>query len=454
MMMKAEKIYSVSELNSTAKHCLEQNYPDINLEGEISQLQTYGSGHTYFTLKDRKSSIRCVLFRLDGLRVRNRLKQSLEDLIGQNVVLTGRLSIYTNSGVYQFIARNLKLGNEGTLYLKFEELKKELALKGYFSPDRKKKVPLFPKRVGIVTSTAGAALHDIIRVFERRNRNVTLVLYPTAVQGQDAARQIAGMIDLANKNKSEDVLLLARGGGSIEDLWAFNEERVADSIFRCEIPVVTGIGHQTDVTIADHVADEWQATPTAASEKISTPSADEILHNLTQAEISLRNLFLGKLNALSQRVDLAQRGLTHPQQRIDNYRNNFKHLSTRIGDLMIHRTQILSNRLNQSQQVLLAHSPQKRFRRYREQLFEYQTILTLHFEKQLEVNHSKMRELKYRLEGVNPTAILERGYSIIRRVDDHSIVRRSDAVNVGDKLSAQLAEGKLILDVDLIDHES
>ena len=416
--------------------------------------RTVRSGHTYFTLKDESSSIDCVLFRYYGSIVRKRLKTELSHLVGQSIQLTGRLSLYTGSGRYQFIANHLEIRDKGTLHIQFEELKKKLGQKGYFDKARKKSIPKYPQRVGIVSSPTGAALQDIIRTFERRNPTVELILYPTAVQGAEAAEQVAKAIDLANQRRSEDVLIVARGGGSIEDLWAFNEEPVADAIYRSEIPVVTGIGHQTDFSIADFTADQFQATPSTAAERISTPSRDEISASLSRSAERLQNLAFSKLNTLTQRVDLAEKGLIHPQQKIENYRNRFTHLASRIGDLANSQIQFQKNKVTAARQSMLAHSPQKQIQICRENLYSHQVILKLRIEELLNRNKASVAALKHELEAVNPTATLNRGYSIIRRVRDRSIVSQAKNVAVGEKLAAQLAEGHLLLDVEAADPEN
>lgn len=451
MLDQSEKIYSVSELNSEVKNTLERSYSNIKLNGEVSQLQTVRSGHTYFTLKDESSSIDCVLFRYNGSIIRKRLKLALSSLVGQSLQLTGQLSLYTGRGKYQFITRNLEIRDKGALHIQFEELKNKLAQKGYFDQARKKKIPKYPQRAAVVSSPTGAALQDIIRTFERRNPSIALILYPTAVQGAEAAKQIARAIDLANQRRSEDVLIVARGGGSLEDLWAFNEEPVADAIHRSQIPVVTGIGHQTDFSIADFAADQFQATPSAAAELVSTPSRDEISASLDQTAERLQDLAFLKLNALTQRVDLAEKGLIHPQQRIENYRNRFTHLASRMGDLMNRQIQFQKNKITAARQSMLAHSPQNQIQIRRENLSNHQIILRLRIEELLRRNKASVDALKHELEAVNPTATLNRGYSIIRRVRDRSIVSQAKHVAVGEKVSAQLAEGHLLLDVEAAD---
>ncbi len=453
MYDQSPKIYSVSELNSEIKNTLERNYSNIKLRGEVSQLQTVRSGHTYFTLKDESAAIDCVLFRYYGTIVKKRLKTTLDTLVGQSIQLTGQLSLYTARGRYQFIARDIEIQDKGTLHLQFEELKKKLDQKGYFDQEHKKKIPKYPKRVAVVSSPTGAAIQDIIRTFERRNPSIAIVLYPAAVQGAEAAGQIANAIDLANQRKSEDVLIVARGGGSLEDLWAFNEEPVADAIFRSEIPVLTGIGHQTDFSIADLVADDRQATPSTAAERVCTPSRDEILVDLNQYAELLQKLAISKLNTLTQRVDLAEKGLIHPQQRIENYRNLFMHFRRRIDDLLNNQIQIRKNKVASARQSLLAQSPQKQIQNYHESLSNQQIILKLHMEELLNRNEARIISLKNELEAVNPTATLNRGYSIIRRVKDRSIVRQSQNVAIGEKVTAQLADGSLLLDVEAVDPE-
>ena len=446
-MSNAEHVFTVSELNWQVKNLLEDEYSDIRIRGEISNLQTAQSGHMYFKLKDQSAEIDCALFRGTASRLRKLPETGLE------VILTGQVTIYPNRGRYQFIVSGVEIGNEGELYKAFLERKRLLEEKGYFADDRKQQIPAFPGSVGVITSSSGAAVHDIIRAFRRRNPSIDLLVYHTAVQGDGAAEKIADAIDLANKRKTEQVLIVARGGGDIEDLWAFNELAVAEAIYRSELPIITGIGHETDFTIADFVADLRAATPTAAAERVSTPSLDEIIDQLANRKSRLSDLIDRKMNELSQEVDIAQKSLVHPAQRIQNQQSNFELLRNR---LIHHTTELLNayaNRAASASQRLLASSPKSTVRLLGQQFGEIETLLRLSMSQRQNKLANQIQNLQARLESVNPESALNRGFSIIRRADDDSIVSSAGEMSVGDKLKAQLADGTIHGQVDSVDSE-
>lgn len=440
------EIYTVSELNAEARLLLETRFGTIRLRGEVSQLTVSQAKHFYFTLKDENSEIRCVLFASSIYRNKIRQKPKL----GLEIIVEGRLTLYESRGSYQFVVESVELEDQGVLYQQFLQLKHELETKGYFQENRKISIPIHPKRVGIVTSASGAAVHDIIRAFYRRNPTIQLLIYPTAVQGETAPQEIAAAIELANSREEVNVLLVTRGGGSIEDLAAFNHRTVADAIFDSKIPVVTGIGHQTDVSIADYVADKHLATPTAAAEHLSTPSKDEMLNSLSNLESNLLNQITFKLNRLGQRIDLAERSLKHPRQRIadlqNQFRSQFDRMSTGARNLVASRI----GEIDIIFQQLLNRSPATAIHLHHHNLDStgeklYRSIATLH-----ERHRVRLEALATQLETMNPSATLSRGYAIVRRKTDSSIVIDSNTVSPGDKVSAQLATGSLDLDVESV----
>ncbi len=442
---QSTRVLTVTELNRKVKNLLEQEFTEIRLKGEVSGLQTAQSGHTYFKLKDQSAEIDCALFRGTASRLRKLPADGLE------VILTGQVTLYPNRGRYQFIVSGVELKDEGELYKAFLERQRLLKNEGYFDSGRKRELPAFPNRVGVITSPTGAAVQDIIRAFRRRNPSISLLIYPAAVQGEGAAEQIADAINIANRRKSEDVLIVTRGGGSIEDLWAFNEVAVADAIYRSELPIITGIGHETDTTIADFVADLRAATPTAAAERLSTPSRDDLLEMLTNRETRLYSLISGKINELSQDVDLAQKSLVHPAQRIQNQQARFQLVENRLVHVAGEKLNSYSTRLMSQNQRLLAVSPKNKIELLGRKFSENKTLLEIHFSKQFGFLSNKVENLKARLESVNPATALNRGFSIIRRTDDNSVVSRVNTVSGGDKVRAQLSDGTLNLEVDSVD---
>ncbi len=442
---KSTQILTVTELNRAVKNLLENEYTDIRLKGEVSGLQTAQSGHTYFKLKDQSAEIDCALFRGTATRLRNIPAEGLE------VILTGQVTLYPNRGRYQFVVSGVELKDEGELYKAFLERQRLLEKEGYFDSDRKRELPAFPNRVGVITSPTGAAVQDVIRAFKRRNPSISLLIYPAAVQGEGAAKQIADAINIANRRKSEDVLIVTRGGGSIEDLWAFNEVAVADAIYRSELPIITGIGHETDTTIAEFVADVRAATPTAAAERVSTTTRDNLLEMLTNREVRLSTLMSGKINELAQNVDLTQKGLVHPAQRIQNQQAKFELIENRLLHITGEQLNSYSTRLMSQNQRLFAASPKSKIELLDRKFSENMTLLKIHFSKRIRFLANRVENLQARLESANPSTALSRGFSIIRRAEDNSVVSHADTVSIGDKVRAQLSDGSLNLEVDSID---
>ncbi len=442
------RIYSVSELNAAARKSLESQFDSIRLRGEVSGVTASQAGHYYFSLKDQNAEIRCVLFA--STVYRNRIKQKPEQ--GKEVVLEGRVTLYSPRGSYQFFVENLDLeqGKDGALFQQFLQLKKELNEKGYFLEQHKQALPHYPRRVGIVTSPTGAAVHDIIRAFNRRNPLIQLRVYPTAVQGESAPAEIAQQIALANRRNDVDILLVSRGGGSLEDLAAFNDRLVADAIFASEIPVVTGIGHQTDVSIADYVADKPLATPTAAAEHISTPSRDEMLQMLTNLASKLQHEISSKLNDLGQRVDLAQRSLVHPEQRITDLQNQFRACQEQLILLVKSEVATRNSAVQVSSQQLLNRSPASAIEFHKVNLDSaaitvQRTTTSLH-----DKLAAQVESLTKQLETMDPHTILNRGYAIVRHQRDDSIVTNAATLSQGEKVTAQLAKGSLDLNVESV----
>ncbi len=443
---RGAKIYTVSELNRLVRDEIEKSYSGIRLRGEISNLQKAQSGHRYFKLKDRDAEIDCALFS----RTASRLSQLPEE--GMEVILTGQLTIYIQRGRYQFIVSNVELKDKkGELYETFLERKEKLQKKGYFEDSRKKDLPALALRVGIVTSSTGAAVQDVIRTFKRRNPLISLMVYPTSVQGDTAAKQIAKAIESANRRSEEQILIVARGGGDIEDLWAFNEEIVADAIFNSEIPIITGIGHETDFTIADFVADQRAATPTAAAELASTPSRAELLEYLDSRQNRLCDRADRLLNDLAQEVDRLHKNLFHPAQRIETQQGKFQLLQNRLEYLTDKLISSHSALAAAERQRLLTHSPKIRIDTYRDRVSATRTLLDVHVGELQSRFSNRVENLLARLDSANPSSALKRGFSIIRRADDDTVVSQATNLSAGDKVKAQLMDGTLNCDVKSIE---
>lgn len=432
-MLTPSPVVTVSQLNRHIKGYLEQEIGIVYVEGELSNLSKPSSGHLYFTLKDAQAQIRCVFFKNRHITA---LVSKLKD--GQQVIASGRLSLYEARGDYQLIVDELKEAGLGELYLQFESLKNKLAAEGLFHSERKKPLPKIPKTIGIITSTSGAAIQDILSTLSRRFPLATVFVYPSEVQGAAAAEQLIKALEYANKHNSCDVLILARGGGSIEDLWAFNHELLARQIAASSIPIVSGVGHETDFTIADFVADYRAETPTAAAAAV-TPHREELLQ-LTNSLISRLHIAMArKLQSQQIKLDYLASKVCSPQQLIVGHWQTLDYLEKQ---LYVHLNQILSYKkqqvatcLNRIQLKNPLHYVQQikiRLQQIEKQLLQQMTLKIDLLRYQLNNNLST-------LHAVSPLATLERGYSIATQ--NGTVLYDTSSLASGDLVNIRLAKG-------------
>lgn len=385
-------VFTVSEITSQVKTILETSFPYVWVEGEVSNFKHHTSGHMYFTLKDDRSELKGVMFRRENRFLRFPVEN------GMKVLAQGTITVYEVRGVYQLIVRRMEPAGLGTLYLAFEALKKKLADEGLFADERKRPIPPFPSVVGVVTSPTGAAVEDIKTILSRRAPHVDLVIRPTRVQGDEAADDIVTAIRDLEDFGGIDTLIVGRGGGSLEDLWAFNEEKVARAMVQCSIPIVSAVGHESDFTIADLVADLRAPTPSAAAELVS-PSRDEILNILKESERRCRDSLLVRIEMAWQRLDAlaARYGFKQPRILLDRKRERIAGLGASLTG-----------------RVTL--------------------ILNLYL--------SRIEGLKRRLLGASPRGILERGYSIAYNPHDHRIINRVELLQIGKEFALILSDGE------------
>ncbi|MGO1694065.1 MAG: exodeoxyribonuclease VII large subunit, partial [Marinobacter sp.] len=315
---------TVSELNHQARHLLESSFMQVWVEGELSGFSRPSSGHWYFSLKDSKCQIRCAMFRGMNQRIRSIPKE------GDKVRIRGKVTLYENRGDFQIIAEHIEPAGLGALQQAFEELKRKLQAEGLFEVGRKKPIPALPGHIGVVTSPTGAAIHDILTVLARRCPGIPVTLYPTTVQGQPATAEIVRAIELAQAHGAADVLIIGRGGGSLEDLWCFNEEAVARAIAACPIPTVSAVGHETDVTIADFVADLRAPTPSAAAEKVS-PDQREMLRQINDREFRLTNAAKRAFQRLNTKLEHLSARLRDPRRELLEKAQRLDELELRLG---------------------------------------------------------------------------------------------------------------------------
>ena len=428
------EVLSVSQLNNRARLLLEDVFAGIWVEGEISNLARPASGHIYFTLKDSQAQVRCALFRQNAARVRQALRDGLA------VKVRGKVSLFEGRGDYQLILDAVEPAGDGALRLAFKALKEKLGGEGLFASERKIALPAHPKRIGIVTSPTGAVIRDIISVFRRRAPQVELNLIPTAVQGREATAQIVRALQRADA-QGYDALILARGGGSLEDLWCFNEEVVARAVAACVTPIVSAVGHETDVSIADFVADVRAPTPSAAAELLAPDSSELVqrLHNL-QRRLALH--MQGRLARERLRLEGASRRLRHPGERLRQQAQRLDDLDMRLRRAFNQQLANKRERLARLDARLAAQHPGRNLALLRQRLDGLATRLPRAMHSQLRSQRQQLGALAAQLQIVSPLATLGRGYSIL--LDERGQAVRSAAqTQPGQRLKARLGEGEL-----------
>ena len=437
----ANNIYSVSQLNQSVRLMLENQLGAVWLTGEISNFSQPVSGHWYLSLKDENAQVRCAMFRMKNLRV------SFRPTNGMQVLVRANVSLYEPRGDYQLIIESMHLAGEGLLMQQFEALKLKLAAEGLFAQHLKKNLPHFSKAVGIITSKTGAALQDILHILQRRDPSLKIIIYPTAVQGKDAATDIAQMIELANQRQEVDVLIVGRGGGSLEDLWCFNEEIVARAIFHSHLPVISAVGHETDVTIADFVADVRAPTPSAAAELVSrnqTELLQQLQYRRQRLEIALDRLFaekLQKLRHLSLRLHNQ-----HPQAQLRIQQQLITQLSHRLQQSLRHRWQKKAENLTALSMRLYKNPLPLRLQQYEQQLTQLKVRLNSHMNLTLSLQQKQLAHLCGKLDSLSPLKVLARGYSITQNQQNFTIRSMKD-VNVGEQIKTRLPDGDIISQV-------
>jgi exodeoxyribonuclease VII large subunit len=436
-----KRILTVSQLTSLLKGVLEENFEHVFVEGEVSNLAAPSSGHLYFTLKDAGAQIRCVMFRASSRALKFRPRDGL------GCIVRGRLSVFEPRGEYQLIVEYLEPRGVGALQLAFVQLKERLAREGLFDERHKKPIPRLPQRIGVVTSATGAALHDILNVLDRRFANVEILIRPVKVQGEGAAAEIAAAIADFNRYREIDVMIVGRGGGSLEDLWAFNEEAVARAIHASNIPVISAVGHEVDFTIADFVADLRAPTPSAAAELV-VKSKEELSeglaalgHRLDQAVRHRLAMNRGQIDALARSVKDPTMLLGHLAQRLDD-------LQERL-DLAIHgRIDRCSDRLSSARSHLRLTSPAVRLERSREMLISLVAKAEAGARRALDRNREAAAVNAGKLQALSPLQTLERGFAVVTLQPDAKVVRESDQIVTGDRLDLKFARGGAVCIVE------
>ena len=428
-----QPVISVTELNRLTRDLLERNLPLMWVAGEISNFKRYGSGHCYFTLKDAQAQVDCVMFRGRA----QLLGWQPQD--GTKVEVRALPTLYEARGKFQLSVEVMRRAGLGALYEAFERLKAKLEQEGLFDPARKRPLPRFPRTVGVVTSPQAAALRDVLTTLKRRMPGLPVILYPTPVQGEGAGSRIAAAISLAGARRECDVLIVCRGGGSIEDLWSFNEEAVARAILASPVPVVTGIGHETDFTIADFVADARAPTPTGAA-TLASPGRDELSRLLLQQAHRLLRVFRRGLEDRMQRLDFLSRRLVHPGERIRNQLAELRHFTTRLAGAWVRGLEDLGWQARELGLRLMANVPDVAGR-HRESA-ELARRLREAARRRWDAAATLLARLDANLLHLNPQSVLERGYSITESAAGR-IVREAAQLAVGEDVTITFARGRV-----------
>ncbi len=441
----ARPIITVSQLNRMSNAVLNQHFLSVWVEGEISNLSMPNSGHWYFSLKDANAQVRCAMFKNQQRR------QGVKPENGNQVLVKAQVSLYEPRGDYQLIVEAIEAAGEGALRRAFEILKQKLSAEGLFDARHKQALPLLPQSIGIITSPTGAALRDVLSVLKRRFAGISVIIYPVAVQGENAKYEIAQALAKANANPLCDVLILGRGGGSLEDLWAFNEELVARAIYTSQIPVICAVGHETDFTIADFVADLRAPTPSVAAEHAS-PDAQDWLARFCYLEKKLQQLMQQKLNQQQQALDWLGKRLQqqHPGAKLSRNIERVNGLSLRLHQAMLQRLQLKHSRLAMQTASLNQHNPAEQIISFQKHTQYLQQRLMRAMTHKLEKLNQQMGASGQTLQAVSPLATLQRGYAIVSKPVTGQIIRNIQELTVGERIEILFGEGRCFGEISSI----
>ncbi len=426
-------IYSVTRLNREVKAVLEGSFPVMWVKGEISNFAQPASGHMYFSLKDANSQVRCAMF-----RGRNRMLK-FNPQNGDEVLLLVNVSLYEDRGEFQLIVEQMEPAGAGALQRAYEELKQKLNKEGLFSQDEKKPLPDYPNSIGVITSATGAAIRDILHVIKRRYPIANVNIYPVPVQGDGAAIEITKMLDTVIQRNEVDVLLFARGGGSIEDLWAFNDETLVRKIFDCPIPTVSGVGHEIDFTITDFVVDVRAPTPSAAAE-IICPDVMNIKQSLQTFENQLKKIVSDTLNQFSLKLDYLSSKLMSSDNQIQSFKNRLKLALNQLSNRTLIHISKQQNDLQRLHNAISIQNPANQLKLQKEKLKSNTQQLINLYEERFKTMQTHVNHLKRSLDIMNPLSVLNRGYSVVT-LKDGRLVQSIKQLNSGDDIDIKLSNG-------------
>ncbi len=436
-------IYTVSKLTREIKSLLESSYPFVWVAGEISNYAVPVSGHAYFTLKDQDAVINCVVFK------NQRFNLKFEPENGIKIMGLARLTLYEPRGSYQLIFEHLEPEGAGSLQLAFEQLKNKLSAKGFFDAQFKKPIPFLPNKVNFITSLTGAAIQDIITVSQRRFANCRLEIVPVKVQGEGAELEICNAIELINTFQRSDVIILARGGGSLEDLSAFNSESVATAVFNSKIPVVTGVGHETDFTIADFVSDLRAPTPSAAAELV-LPDKKNLIKSVIQLQERLNGSAVKNVVYLKQKIQDLSNRLKSPKTLVYDFQFRLEDCTARISNYINHYIQSANDKVHWLRNALIYQNPAKSISAYRKEVISLMNRLDHQVKNRIQGAKTHHIHLTSKLSALNPQSVLQRGYSISRSLSDKRVITDSTQVKKNDLVEIILSKGQLVTKVEKI----
>jgi len=442
-----QEIISVSDVNNLAKGLLEKDLSNVWIQGEISSFTAHGSGHWYFTIKDKKSALDCVMFKFDNINL------LFEPKVGDELILNGNVSIYSPTGRYQFNVKHIEVSGEGALLRAFEELKKKLELEGLFDETRKKDLPEFPMEISVITSATGAVIKDIINVLSRRSPNMTLTLVEAQVQGKQAEKSICNAIERVNYFRQSDLIILARGGGSIEDLWCFNMESVARSIFNSEIPLISAVGHETDFTISDFVSDLRAPTPSAAAEIISQNHSN-LFASLTSMQKDLSLSINNELVKQNESIKNLSKLIKHPGDKLREISQKIDGLEMHLSNLTERIFLISRNKISTFSSSLKEFSPIVRVEKNKNRIESSIKDIKRSIEEVIGEKRNLFLSSSKTLEAVSPLSVLSRGYSILTKGEKEQVINSYAQVKIGDEIKGKLKEGQILTKVIEVSDEN
>ena len=433
-----QSVISVSELNKKAKSLLEKGIPKLWIEGEISNLAKPASGHMYFSLKDEMSQIRCAWFK------QRQLQNTLNIVNGSKMLALGKIGLYEPRGEYQFIVEKMEIAGEGDLKRKYEDLKRKLSAEGIFSEENKSELPNLPKKIGVITSPSGAAIQDILTVLNRRFPIIPIIIFPVAVQGEQAAPQIQNALEKANFRADCDLLILARGGGSLEDLWAFNEEIVARAIFDSEIPIISAIGHETDVTISDFTADLRAPTPSGAAE-LAVPDQHDWIKSIDNISEKINTIITQQINSKSQLSDWINKRLSQstPMMTVKRQIEKSNNLQKMLSSSILQNLSRQEKNIHQLKSNLNEVSPRLKIHTQLSRIKELNQKITSCSDHLLEGLNNRIKLASKTLNSVSPLRTLDRGYAIARDAKTKNVIMSADTIEIENDIEVKLAKGEI-----------